>query len=95
MAKINIEKEEIYEGEIIETEGQEMIPAEPEATEATGMSTGTAMLIGAGIAAGAFWLGKKARKAWNKRKARKAAEAAAEADETDYEEEPADDSEEA
>lgn len=48
---------------------------EPEVIEeeSSGMSTGLAMLIGGGIALGAVALGKKLKKAWDKRKAQKEA----------------------
>jgi hypothetical protein len=73
--------EEIYEGEVIEVENQDMIPAEVDDAEDAGISTGAAMLIGAVITAGAIWVGGKVKKLIATHKAKKAAAEAAEEEE--------------
>lgn len=91
----DITKEEIYEGNTPEVEDQDMIPVETDEAEDAGMSTGAVVFLTALATSGLIWLGCKIKEKIDKHKATKAAAEAADKDEADYDEEPAEDSEEA
>ncbi len=90
--------EEIYEGEVIEVENQDMVPAEIDDAEDAGISIAAAMFIGGAITAGAIWVGSKIKNMIAARKAKKAASEAVEEEEfeeVEPETEPAEETEEA
>ena len=69
------------ENMVYEVEVMDLVPVEEETTESnSAVSTGIAMLIGAGLATGVMFVGKKVKKVIANRKAKKAEKAAVEAE---------------